>query len=190
MSIAKIKAMKETLNNMKNMQAEVNGNIDKDIAKKRKAAFKKICEYLDEVADSLDGENVEIQIGKHGEIICCEDTTIYFNSKYCTRHASCSLERDKYSDSPIKWWIGGKYKHGTKRNNDEWYNYIDSEINIDWNDNFKCREAVNLIEGWKEKFKSQIEDGIVTELNKRMEKIRRDTTERVEQYEKVDGFEV
>lgn len=189
MSIAKIKAMKETLNNMKNMQAEVNENIDKDITKKRKAAFKKICEYLDEVADSLDGEEIRVDIGKHGEIMSCEDATIYFNSKYCTYRASCTLEKSEYSDSSIKWWIGGGY-HAKKKNNDDWYNYIDSEINIDWDNHWSYRDTVHLIEGWKEKFKPQIEDGIVEELNKRMENIRRDTTKRVEQYEKVDEFEV
>lgn len=186
MSIAKIKAMKETLNNMKNMQTEVNGNIDKDIAKKRKAAFKKICEYLDEVADSLDGEEIKVNIGKHGEIMSCEDAAIYFNEKYkISKH---TMGRDEYSDSPIKWWIGGNYS--LRKARDDWSEYIDSDIDIDWNDCWKYRYAVNLIEGWKEKFKPQIEDGVVEELNKRMENIRRDTTKRVEQYEKVDGFEV
>ena len=188
MSIAKLQAMTETLRKMEEMQKEVNEDVNKDINKKRKEALKKIREYLNEVADSLDGLKITVDFPK-GTIFDGYENgeQITFNSTYPTHYSSnCGY---KWSDEPIKWYIDRYCSHKSS-NSDYWY-YIDAENDIEivsepgkWSYGF-----IRLIENWSD-IKPLIEKGVEEQLAKRMQTIREETTKRVTSYKKVDEFEV
>ena len=185
MGISKLKAMMETLEKMEEMQQKVNEDINKDINAKRKEALEKIRNYLNDVADSLNGKAITVDVGY--KLFCCNTPEIHFNQKYKICKASCSIESDRYSDEPIKWWIG-KY-NSVRKTDDNYYDYIDSTNKISprdskyWGDGF-----IKLIENW-EMIKANIESNLEKELTKQMERIRLDTANKIESYEKVNEFE-
>lgn len=185
MAISKLKAMMETLEKMEEMQEKVTKDVNKDLNKKRKEALAKIRNYLDEIADSLNGKEITVDIGY--KLFCCRVPDIHFNQKYKTHRASISLYDDKYSENPIKWWIG-TYE-SSKPSDDDYYDYIDATNNISRrNSKYWENSFIELIENW-EAIKTNIELNLEKELTKQMEKIRKDTAKKIESYEKVNDFE-
>ena len=184
MSISKLKAMTETLEKMEEMQKQVNEDVGKDITAKRKEALQKIRNYLDEVADSLNGKTICVSLDY--ELFCCNIPTINFNREYKIKNGGISTY-PKYSDEKVKWWIGDS--KSTKISDDEYWQYIDSTNNIsrkgrkEWAEGF-----IQLIENW-DTIKVNIESNLEKELMRQMEKIRKDTSSRIESYEKVTDFE-
>ena len=185
MSISKIKAMTETLREMEKMQESVVNDINKDINKKRKAALKEIRTYLDELTDSLDGQQITIDLGKLVFGQFQNGQSIFFNQKYLIKRDGLDCHYNEYS-KPVKWYIG-TYR-STKKDDNHYYYHIDSTNSISiegktiWSEGF-----INLIEKWPE-IKTTIEAGLEKKLTERMEEIRKSTADRVESYEKVNDF--
>ena len=184
MSIAKIKAMTETLAKMEKMQKETQDEINKDIDKKREAAFKEICKYLDEVAEALDGRSMSIDFPQHTFFGYSSGQAIKFNSKYRTNKSGISTY---YSEDKKNWYIDC---YNGYKNENGFYEFIDAETPTEnprkpgtWTEGI-----IPLIEKWSE-IKMQIEQAIETELTKRMTKVREDTQKKVTSYKIVDDFE-
>ena len=186
MAIDKIKAMTEVLAKMEEMQKSTYDDINKDINKKRKAALEKIREYLNELADSLGGREIRIFLGRN--VIFWDETYIEFNKKYITKRSSCSLTSDVLSEEKLNWQINTYYS--TKQDDNDYWQFIDATNNIETSGNPKkwADGFLPLIENWTD-IKAKIESGVEKDLTDRMQKIRENTTARVESYEKVTNFE-
>jgi len=186
--IANIKAMTETLKKMEEMQKEVTKEVNKDINQKRHEALAEIRAYLDELAESLDGRKLSIDLPDgtvfgnldRGQRIC-------FN---CTYTIDDDSFHGKTMSEETKNWYLGCYSTYRKSDTNYWY-YIDNcnatsteEDPTHWACGF-----INLIENWKS-IKQLIETGIEKEMTRKMEDIRKATAEKIAKYEKVTNFQV
>lgn len=181
----KIKAMREMAEKMAEMEKNVLNEVKKDRKQLRYDALCKIFDYLDEVADSLNGEKVRIELNKR-QLFSFEDYIyINFNSQYTTyRHGWESIK----SENIIKWHIessNGKKDKGWHR-----YYFIDRGeldelcINGNWLDGY-----IKLLENWQD-VKCQIESGITKYYEDKMKRMRENAQKNLESYEKAANFEV
>ena len=183
MSISKIKAMTEMLAKMEEMEKSVTEDVNKDITKKRKAALNEIIKYLNEVAESLDGRSLIIDLSNTKIFGSCErGDCILFNNTYKINN-SCTNTR--WSEEKLPWHIkcDGGYKRG-----DYTCLFIDAEdepiIDKQWKAGY-----LNLIEKWPS-IKAEIEAGVERELTKMMEATRKRTEDKINSYKIADDFEV
>lgn len=181
----KIKAMREMTEKMAEMEKSVLDECKKDRKQLRYDGLCKIFDYLDEIANSLNGELIRIKL-KERQLFGFQDWTyIHFNSKYVT-HRSSTYNETK-SDYKILWHIEG---HGSKNDEGRRYNFIDrgnlEELcpNGTWLDGY-----ITLLENWKD-IKSQIENGIMEHYDSKMKRIRENAQKNLEAYEKAANFEI
>lgn len=178
MNINKIKAMEETLEKMEKMQKETFEDINKDIDKKRVKALKEIRKYMDNLAKTLNGRTLKIEIDK-GKIFY-DGTILSFNEKAIISNRN-GLYDGKETEEKINWFFH-TYHYETS------YNYIDNKNEEKYKENWKTG-FIELIENWNE-IKEEIENKLVNELEKQMNRTRELTQNKIEKYKKVDDFEV
>lgn len=215
MAISKIKAMSETLKKMESMRDSVKEECNLDITEKRKAAFREICKYMNELSASLGGHEVIIKVRSNAakKMFTKDNTgiTVGFNAKYST-------SSDYYSDSPEKknWWIAGiedgnvnrfsyyGYKHIDRKGKGkaslyDYNRFIDDSI-LETEDFEKCVEqklyierwingVVSLIENWAE-IKENIEEEVEKALKEKMNNACMETEKNLASYKIADEFKV
>lgn len=179
----KIRAMREMTEKMAEMEKNVLNDVKKDRKQLRYDALCKIFDYLDEVADSLNGEKVRVKL-EDRQLFSFEDYIyIYFNDTYVTHKSGWSTTK---SDEVLKWHISG---NGQKTDGKR-YRFIDrgelSELCKDgnWLDGY-----VTLLENWQD-IKSQIEVGITKHYEEKMKRMRENAQRNLEAYEKAANFEI
>ena len=209
MAISKIKAMSETLKKMESMRDSVKEECNLDITEKRKAAFREICKYMNELSASLGGHEaiVEARSNAARKLFTKDNTgiTVGFNAKYRT-------SSDYYNNSPEtkNWWIAGirdgnmnsysyhGYKHIRKDGKASFFDYdnfiddsiletedFDHSVFIDrW-----LAGVVSLIENWAE-IKENIEEEVEKELKEKMNNACMETEKNLASYKIADEFKV
>lgn len=215
MAISKIKAMSETLKKMESMRDSVKEECNLDITEKRKAAFREICKYMNELSASLGGHEVIVEArSKAARKLFTKDNTgitVGFNAKY--RTSSNSYEK---SPEVKNWWIAGiedgdvhsysyyGYKHigrGSKGKASlyDYNRFIDDSI-LETEDFEKCVEqnlyierwlngVVSLIENWAE-IKENIEEEVEKKLKEQMNSVCVETEKDLTSYKIADEFTV
>ena len=213
MAISKIKAMSETLKKMESMRDSVKEECNLDITEKRKAAFREICKYMNELSVSLSGYEVTIEARKNAvrRMFTKENTglTVGFNARYRTQSNS-------YEKSPEvrNWWIAGiedgnvhrysyyGYKYIGRKGKavlSDYNNFIDDSI-LETDDFEKCLEknlyidrwndgVVPLIENWVE-IKENIEGEVEKALKEKMNNACMETEKDLVSYKIADEFTV
>ena len=187
----KIRAMKETADKMEQMQNDVLTEIKKDRKQLRMEALQKIFAYLDEVAEALGDDKVSIHL-ERGNVFWNDDWTyVSFNSKcYLSSHHTSQ------SEMVFKWSIRGDNGYYDIGNTNYRRKFIDGscsekEMLSDNGDNSSSWEDgyINLIENW-DLIKAQIESGITSYYQTKMENIRKNTQDKLTSYEKAANFTV
>lgn len=179
----KIKAMREMTEKMAEMEKNVLDEVKKDRKQLRYDALCKIFDYLDEVADSLNGEKIQVKL-KDRQLFSFEDYIyIYFNNNYVTHKSGWSTTK---SDEVLKWYISGN----GQKDNGRRYRFIDrGELNEICKDGTWLEGYVTLLENWKD-IKNQIEVGITKYYEEKMKRMRENAQVNLEAYEKAANFEV
>lgn len=174
-----IKAMAEMLGKMAEIQKAVMAEANKDIDEKRETAIGKILNYLDDVADSLNGIDLSISITPHIFWSLHDDNRIVFNRNR-------PMEKRGEKGDLIKWYLckpDGRYRPNYLSG------YYDTIYGIRSSKGEIFTELLNLIDNW-ETVKSEVENGIEKALREKMETIRKQTEATISGYKKVDSFEV
>lgn len=202
MEISKIKTMTKTLEKMETMRAFVEENINKDIDEKRKEAFKAIGNYMDEIANALDGTKIKFELTSPAAYKVFSDKCdnyfieVGFNAKY--RISDHGYEMSK---NPSKWWIAsvnnGRYstRRGYRNEKHSRYDrFIDKDIPLiecDYaeGDNRYAKGVINFIETWSE-LKPEIEERVEKALKEKMDTACKATENRITSYKIVEEFEV
>lgn len=202
MAITKIKAMAKTLEKMETMRASVEEDINKDIDEKRKKAFKAISDYMDEIANALDGTSVEFELTTPAAYRIYSDkgrSNYYIRIGFNARYWTSSSNSYSKSEEPISWWIcrieeDGCW-HGNKSESSGFrYHFMDGGMDIYKkypNDKKVTYEdgVINFIEAWST-LKPQIEEAVEKELKEKMNNACKTAEDRMTSYKIVDGFEV
>lgn len=213
MAISRIKAMSETLKKMESMRDSVKEECNLDITEKRKAAFREICKYMNELSVSLDGFEIKIRVNSKAAIRLFAKTsngiTVGFNARYRTGHSA-------YDESPEvrNWWIAGiedgdvhrfsyyGYKYIGRKGKamlSDYNSFIDDSI-LESEDFEKCLEhnlyidqwndgVVPLIENWA-KIKESIEEEVEKALKEKMNIACMETEKDLASYKIADEFKV
>lgn len=180
----KIKAMREMTEKMAEMEKNVLNDVNKDRKQLRYDALCKIFDYLDEVADSLNGDEISVKL-QNRQLFSFEDYIyIRFNQKYPTGRGYSGTYT--YSDEKTNWHISGD---GTKKDGKR-YRFIDrGELDEIFKDGKWLDGYITLMENWQD-VKCQIEVGITKHYEEKMKRMRENAQRNLEAYEKAANFEV
>ena len=186
MSIERIKALKETADQMKNMCDEaISREATNDLLMLQKEAFSKITQYLSDVSASLNGKCVRVELKDYAR--GSDSLKIIFNN--------ICVFPDASHKEVLDWLITREHISRDKQAFD-YYCAINSLTGkdfpwnkIDYKEEYIFRCMVYIIENWKsvkEQINSSVEEAIAKDMKDSQEKMIAFS----EKYEKAANFEI